>query len=37
LARWGSLFDIAVEVVPDVECTVAGKHRFVVSRLQPGQ
>jgi phenylacetate-CoA ligase len=37
LARWGSLFDIAVEVVPDVECTAAGKHRFVVSRLQPGQ
>jgi phenylacetate-CoA ligase len=36
LARWGDLFDIAVEVAPEVERTISGKHRFVVSRLQAG-
>jgi hypothetical protein len=34
VAHWGGLFEIAVEVAPDVERTASGKHRFVISRVE---
>ncbi|MGZ5199318.1 MAG: hypothetical protein ACXWC4_06055 [Telluria sp.] len=37
VARWGALFDIAVEVAPEVERTSSGKHRFVISQLHATQ
>jgi phenylacetate-CoA ligase len=34
VAHWGGLFEIAVEVAPEVERTASGKHRFVISRVE---